>query len=176
MARSLNHWTVLPPGSLHLATGVIPGTNRKLTTHKAVLPLFLAIGYDWNDWIAPLMGGPVDEGGYAYRQSNGSDGWSNHASGSAVDYNWNHEGAQRPANRAFWTKPANHARIDQIKTIYHVTWGGDWHGSYWDPMHLECPLGSTPTSMAKVVRFLGIDAKGVRHNNWNGVPLDVPRG
>lgn len=176
MAKSLNGWTVLLPTSRLLATGTVPGTNRRLTLRKACLPLFLALAYDYDAWVREIDIGTVDEGGYAYRQSNGSLGWSNHASGSAVDINWSKEGAQRITNKVFWSDPQHQKAMETIKKCYQVGWGGDWHGSFWDPMHFEISPGTLVSDVLERVEFLGIDANGVRHNAWNGKPLRVPRG
>lgn len=175
MPNSLNGWPVLKPGSTLLKTGTVPGTKVQLTCHKVVLPLFLAVAYDYNDWIRPLRANCT--GGYAYRQSNGSAGWSVHAAGAAIDINWSYEGAQRASNRAFWRDVSHHRAIEQIKEVYDVLeWGGDWGPSYWDPMHWQISQKADAARVAKQIDFLGIDAKGVRHNDLHGKKLRFPRG
>jgi hypothetical protein len=177
MPTSLNGWPVLTSGSTLLRWGTVPHTTRKIRMHKDVLPLFLALAFDYDEWIAPIDVGTFDDAGYAYRQSNGSAGWSNHASGTALDLNWSKEGAQRPSNRAFWAKNDIRLHTTQIKRIYHVVdWGGDWSAKFWDPMHWEIGHGITRLHIAQQIHKLGIDAKGVRFNNWDGVPLAEPRG
>ena len=175
MATALNGWTVLKPGSTLLATGTVPGTKVSITTHKVCLPLFLAVLYDYADWIRPLRA--TCTGGYAYRQATSGAGWSTHAAGAAIDVNWNYEGAQRASNRAFWNTVTNHKAVDQIKNVYDVLeWGGDWGPAFWDPMHWQISQHANAAAVAEKVKFLGIDAKGVRHNAWNGKKLATPRG
>jgi hypothetical protein len=175
MPTSLNGWPVLSPGSRLLATGVVPGTKIKLTLHKEVLPLFLAVAYDYNDWIRPLK--PACTGGYAYRQARSGAGWSVHSAGAAMDTNWAFEGAQRASNRAFWRDVDHHRAQDQIMEVYDVLeWGGDWGPSFWDPMHWQISQHANVARVAKQIKFLGIDAKGVRHNDLNGKKLRFPRG
>ena len=177
MSTSLNGWIVLKPTSSMLRTGLVPLTTRKIRMHREVLPLFLALAFDYDEWINPIDRGPLDDAGYCYRMSHGSDGWSNHASGSALDLNWSKEGAQRATNRAFWAKNDIRLHTLQIKRIYHVVdWGGDWSAKFWDPMHWEIGHGVTRVHIAQQIHKLGIDAKGVRHCNWDGVPLAEPRG
>jgi len=175
VANALNGWTVLAPGSRMLATGTVPGTKIQLTTRRAALPLFLALAYDYNDWIKPLRAACT--GGYAYRQSNGSEGWSTHAAGAAVDINWSFEGAQRPANRKFWALEQNAKAALWLKEVYDVVeWGGDWGPSFWDPMHWQISHRANVARVLKQIEFLGIDEFGVRHNDANGKKLKVPRG
>lgn len=175
MPTSLNGWPVLAPSSVLLKTGTVPGTKVRLTLRRDVLPLFLAVAYDYNDWIRPLRAACT--GGYNYRQARSGAGWSVHAAGAAMDINWSYEGAQRPANRAFWADASNHRAVDQIIDVYDVLeWGGDWGPAYWDAMHWQTSQHSTPASVLAKTKFLGIDANGVRHNDWKGKPLRFPRG
>jgi len=175
MPSSLNGWPVLKPGSTLLKTGTVPGTKIRLTCHKVVLPLMLAVAYDYADWIRPLRAACT--GGYNYRMATSGAGWSCHSSGTAIDINWSYEGAQRASNRPFWRTVTNHKAVEQIKEIYDVLeWGGDWGPSYWDPMHWQISQHANDIVVANKIKFLGIDANGVRHNNWAGKPLPVPRG
>jgi len=176
MSTSLNGWPVLQPGSKQLATGLVPGTTRKLTMRREVLPLFLALAHDYDDWIAPIDIGPIDDAGYAYRYARTGAGWSNHSSGTAADLNWSKEGAQRATNRTFWGRPKIAQSIDQIKAVYHVVdWGGDWSTQYWDPMHWEIRRNVTLAEVAARIKYLGITSKGVRHKDLNGHELATAR-
>lgn len=175
MPTSLNGWPVLTPGSSLLKTGTVPGTKIQITAHKTVLPLALAVCYDYNDWIRPLRANCT--GAYAYRQARSGAGWSVHSAGAAWDINWLYEGAQRASNRVFWRDITHHRAIEQIKAVYDVLeWGGDWGPSYYDPMHWQISQHATAARVAKQIKFLGIDAKGVRHNDLNGKKLKFPRG
>jgi len=174
---SLNGWPVLAPGSKLLATKAIPGVNRRLTMRRDVLPLFLALAHDYDDWVRSIdTGARIDEGGYSYREARAADDWSNHASGTAMDLNWSEEGALNGAwGKAFFAKPANQADIQQILKVYKVVfWGGAWNRLK-DYMHWEIMPSVSLAQVKARITFLGIDANGVRHNDWRGKPLKVPR-
>ena len=175
MPTSLNGWPVLVPGSKLLATGTVPSTKVRITAHKAVLPLALAMMYDYNDWIRPLRA--TCTGGYAYRQAMSGAGWSVHSAGAAWDINWSYEGAQRPANRAFWNDVTHHKAVEQIKVVYDILeWGGNWSPAFWDPMHWQISAHANAARVAQQIKFLGITPDGVRHNDYNGKKLRTPRG
>lgn len=88
MATSLNGWTAVPPAlaPVRLKTITVPGTKRKVRVARAAAPLFAAFLADWHRLMPDrlkLDEGPLD--GYAYRKPRAADGYSNHASGTAVD-------------------------------------------------------------------------------------------
>ena len=176
MERSLNGWMVLTPGSALLATKTVPGTTRRITMRKSVLPLFLALAHDYDDWIKGIDKGAVDDGGYAYRQARGADDFSNHASGTALDINWSKEGAQGSSwGERFFSDPEHAKAVDWIKTVYQIVqWGGDWRAN--DYMHWELKPGTTQADVDRVIKHLGIGANGVRRNGPSGKPLTTPRG
>jgi hypothetical protein len=175
MPTSLNGWPVLETDSGLLVTGTVPGSKIRVTAHQAVLPLVLAMLYDYAAWVKPLR--PTCTGGYAYRQARTGAGWSVHSAGAAWDINWSNEGAQRPSNRAFWNTVDNHRAVDQIKQVYGILeWGGDWSEKFWDPMHWQISAHANASDVARQVEFLGIDENGVRHNGWKGHKLPEPRG
>jgi hypothetical protein len=75
---------------------------------------------------------PATSGGYNPRMIAGTNTPSLHASGNAVDLNWqrNQRGADRPSDI-----PPELARALAAK--HGLTWGGDWKGQTRDPMHFE---------------------------------------
>jgi len=177
MATSLNGWPVLVPTSKLLRTDTVPLTTRKIRMRKDILPLFLALAFDYHDWIRPIDKGSFDDAGYVYRKSRAINLWSNHASGTALDINWAKEGAQVAANRRFWAKPENIAAIKRIKRVYKViTWGGDWSPKYWDPMHFEITRGVSRKEVLERIEYLDIRYHGVRFNGQSGKPMRKPRG
>jgi len=175
MAKSINGWTVLVPGSSLLSTKTIPGTTRRITMRRSVLPLFLALAYDYDDWLRSVDKGPLDDAGYAYRQARAANDFSNHASGTALDLNWRSEGAQgSAAGKAFFEDPEHRAKIEWLKTLYQVVdWGGDWRAR--DYMHWELSPGTTQAQVDAVIKHLGIGPLGVRHNDAHGKPLKDDR-
>jgi hypothetical protein len=72
-----------------------------------------------------------DIGGYSNRKIFGTNTYSEHAFGNAIDINPNQnpQEAGGPSNM-----PAN---IRQIAAKYGLIWGGDWSGRSRDPMHFE---------------------------------------
>lgn len=87
MATSLNGWTAIKVAlDPRLRKIQIPGTTRSVVLRRAVAPVFAAFLADWHKEMPKrlrLNPGPVD--GWNYRQANYADGYSNHASGTAVD-------------------------------------------------------------------------------------------
>ena len=172
---SLNGWPVIQSSTnTLLRTGSVPGTNRRLTTRKEALPLFLAIAADWHRWIHPIDEGPVDTGGYANRDARAVPGRkSNHASGTAIDIDWSGVGAPTARNRIFWrSKEAQMKRMLKIYSI--IKWGGDWSEAYWDPMHIELAPGTNLGNVAFITQKLGISHDGERSKNRFGLPIGTP--
>ena len=172
---SLNGWPVIQSsGNTLLRTGTVPGADRRLTTRKEALPLFLAIAADWHRWIHPIDEGAVDTGGYANRDARAVPGRkSNHASGTAIDIDWSGVGAPVAKNRVFWkTKESQMRRILKIYSI--LNWGGDWSPAYWDPMHIELAPGTNLGNVAFITQKLGISPNGERSKNRFGLPARLP--
>ena len=168
---SLNGWPVIERSSdPRLETGKVPGADRRLTTRREALPLFLAVAADWHRWIHPIDQGAVDTGGWVNRDARAVPGRkSNHASGTAIDVDWSGVGAPVPRNRVFWrSKESQMRRILKIYSI--LNWGGDWSPAYWDPMHLELAPGTNLGNVNFIVQKLGIGEDGVRSKNRFGLP------
>jgi hypothetical protein len=176
MPNSLNGFPVLKAGSGQLVTKAIPGVKgRRLTMRKDVIPLFLALAHDYHYWISALNVGPVDEGGYAYRQARAGGGWSNHSSGTAADLNWSMEGSQASTmGRTFFAQPEVSKAIRTIDAIYGdvIDWGGRWRAE--DFMHWEIAPGASLAEVKALITHLGINANGVRTRNAMGEPI-TPR-
>lgn len=140
MPNSLNGWQVIPDrNDARLHTGTIPGTRIRITAHKDALPILLALAAEVHEKVHSLTDNNAqgqDEAGYTYRPARGSDAWSNHASGSAIDLNWRlwpmFLRRMTPVQRRRAKKVT--ARFDGI-----LTWGGDW--SRVDEMHWEISKG-----------------------------------
>lgn len=177
MPLSINGWSVQLPTSSRLATGTVYGTTARLRTREELLPLFLSIAYDYHREVARLR--PAECGGYAYRQANAADAWSDHASGTAIDLNWNHEGAMGPTGGMATMTDAQIAACARIKQRYEVViWGGDKarggdysQPRYWDPMHYAIRRGVTLADARAVIYKLNIQADGRRHPVFPGTTL-----
>lgn len=163
LPTSLNRWSVLKPGDRRLVTGTVPGTKVRLTLRVEVLPYFLAMAADYDSTIEPLALGRNDDGGYAYRPARSGDGWSNHASGTAIDLNWTGHGSRNLANRKWWNLRRNKTAVDVIKSRYKLlAWGGDWSDRFYDPMHWELRPGTSVAMVEKDIARLRIAPNGVR--------------
>lgn len=170
MPNSINGWEVIRSyGDPLLATGRVPGTTVKLKMRAEVLRLFLALAADYHREVAKLR--PRECGAFNPRHSAlNPNVWSDHASGTAVDLNWGHEGAVGPNGGM---KYMNKRQIDgcaEIKKRYEIViWGGDAArgGDYrqerfWDPMHYALKPGTTLADVKRVIKKLGIDKYGRR--------------
>jgi hypothetical protein len=134
-----------------------------------ILPLFLALAVDYNHEVALLRHGEC--GGYAYRQAHAANAFSDHSSGTALDLNWGHEGAQGPRGGMATMSDRQIAACALLKKAYKVViWGGDKArgGDYalpknWDPMHYAIRRGVTVAQVRQVIHDLDIDENGVRN-------------
>lgn len=167
MPYSINRAAVIDKYDSRLKTGTVPGTTIRLTTAAWCLPLFLAIAADWHKTVAPLRKGEC--GGWNYRLANaGAGAWSDHSSGTAIDLNWGHEGAQGPNGGMKTMTPKQIAAAAAIKQKYGIViWGGDKArgGDYsqpknWDPMHYALKPGVTSKQVTIVMAKLGIRSDG----------------
>lgn len=176
MPVSINGWEVLEPGDPRLKTLPIPGVpGRSLTMRQEVLPLFLAFASDYHNKIAPLNEGQLDDWSYSYRTARGSNSWSNHSSGTAVDLNATKEGALGTASSGWWKTAKRNVRAWRLRRKYKVlNWGGwveyaddpetaaveGWSASYSDPMHWEIKTGTTISDVQSVISRLKIQPDG----------------
>jgi LysM repeat protein len=169
--KSINGWEVIESYSdPKLDMKTIPGTTAKIKMRKEVLPLFLALSADYNKQVAKIR--PSGTGAFNPRKSNLSTtgAWSDHASGTAVDLNWGHEGAVGPNGGMKTMNDRQIKACADIKKLYEIViWGGDKARGgdyrtpqYWDPMHYALKPGTTLTDVKRVIKKLGIDANGRR--------------
>jgi D-alanyl-D-alanine carboxypeptidase-like protein len=154
-ATSQNGWPVNPSRSWRTVPGsgvrlnLADGPSGDLLNHVAgqVHQRVESINLEGND-------GP-DDWGYANRPIRGSSTTSNHASGTAFDFNAD----LHPLGAAnTWTP----AQVDKIHTILGevdnvVRWGGDYHGRL-DEMHFE--IVGTPAEVSRV---------------WDRIRLEIER-
>ncbi len=167
---SINGWEVIDSYSdPRLDLKRVPGTTVRLKMRDEVLPLFLALVADYHKEVAKLR--PRETGAFNPRKSALSPTkWSDHASGTAVDINWNHEGAVGPnGGMKTMTKKQIEACAEIKKRYEIVIWGGDKKRggdyvtpSYWDPMHYALKPGTTLKDVRRVIKKLGIKPNGKR--------------
>lgn len=164
MATSANGWPVIASAdSADLHDWIIPAGNGRATLKmRAGRPGFVLawVALREAETIVALKGKIPDDWGYAYRPIRGeSTGFSNHASGTAMDLN----ASAHPLSKVgtWTTKQAAAIRRLLALNILHgtVDWGGNYHGRK-DEMHFELAHG--PGSVQHVAKELAATPRGKR--------------
>lgn len=165
MPKSENGWPVIEEqSSPKLAVVRVADANIPLRVQKDCAPLLAHIAYRVHNEVSNLRLGNKpgfqDDGGYNLRKIDGSSDYSNHASGTAIDLNW-----QRwPMFKKRMTQKervAAKAIAEDLSEV--VRWGGNYLLSRVDEMHWEIAPG---TSVAEVKAF--IKARGIRKDGTIG--------
>ena len=144
MPTSQNGWTVIPdPGSSKLkALAGFPGS-----VHVVVHPVMEYVVAEFARRVEPIAGPVRDDWAYHYRTIAGTDVYSNHASGTALDLN----AKKHPQGRRGTFTPAQvrelRAILAEVDNV--IQWGGDWTRVP-DEMHLEI-RGSVPEQRVRDV-------------------------
>jgi D-alanyl-D-alanine carboxypeptidase-like protein len=150
VATSQNGWTVLttaPPAV------TVPGTNVRLTVRPGdVATVLIEVARRFHSEVESLTGGVADDWGWAYRPVRGqTSGFSNHASGTAIDLN----ATQHPrgvrntftaAEKAATRRILAAMRDDRIDRSV-VRWGEDYSTTI-DGMHFE--INADSAAVARV--------------------------
>lgn len=162
--RSQNGWPVLQTGDTF--QWIIPGTGRWLRLHPAYagfLLVHLALWY--HETIEPLDPAPWDDWGYALRPIRGqTEGYSNHASGTAMDLN----ATKHPLGvRNTHTKDQQAHIRARLRGRYGgvIRWGGDYVTRA-DEMHFEIHSGAS--GVLAVANALRDSSRGQRVALANG--------
>lgn len=141
MAISQNGYEVLPQAYPGCSKWVIPtrtGDYRHVILRKGHVGFVLACFITWfHRRIEPVNYGQWDEWGWAYRPVRGqTSGFSNHASGTAVDIN----ATKHPLGVRGTFSPTNalkvRRRLNGIIFAGVIRWGGDYQYRA-DEMHFE---------------------------------------
>ena len=168
--KSINGWEVIHSYSdPRLDMKTIPGTVAKIKMLEEVLPLFLALAADYHREVARIR--VKETGAFNPRRSALSPTvWSDHASGTAIDLNWGHEGAVG-INGGMKTMTNRQIKAcAKIKERYEIViWGGDKarggdysQSRFWDPRHYALKPGTTLKDVNRVIKKLGIKPNGKR--------------
>lgn len=145
---SINGFDVVPYGSPKLKTYVVPGTTTKLSVRAEVAPLLIGFAADFNTHVEKLDG--KSSWGHAPRKIAGSDSWSFHAPGIAIDLNAN----AHPMGKRGTFSTSEVAAIRALLTKYRFQgqsifrWGGDYKSKA-DDMHFEI-IVARATALAAV--------------------------
>lgn len=184
---SYNGWPVgTPASSIGVAPYTIPGTSLSISLKSGdVATVMLYVARRFNAEVEALRSGQV--GGYSYRKNvNNPSVWSNHASGTAMDLNW-----ELHPNGSAGTFSAG--QVSVIRNILNyvgavVFWGGDYRGTI-DEMHFEINVppgdsrltalaqrisGVQPTSIIALQAV--VNGRYVVAENGGGSPLIANRG
>jgi len=128
----------------------VPGTKIKFACAKSVAPLLVNFAKEFNNLVEPIDCGQLDDWGYAFRQTRGSDKiLSNHASGTAIDLN----AIKHPLGKSntFTKDQRNIIKLLIIK--YGLIWGGNFKTRK-DDMHFEIALN--PEQVRAKIKELGL--------------------
>lgn len=158
MSTSRNGFTVIKPNSGGLWS--LPWVTGSVMA-GAVWVVFNWLGAQYNRRVEPIR--RAASWGYAYRVVRGGSSWSNHASGTAVDFNADAHPFRTAASASFTSGQI--ATCDRI-----VAESGDvlkWLSGH-DPMHWEIRPGVTLAQVEAFATRLLQDALGV--------PVDGVRG
>ena len=122
--------------ALGIESFTVPGTKIKFACAKAVAPILVSFAKDFHELVEPIDEGQLDDWGYAFRQTRGSDRiLSNHASGTAIDLN----AIKHPLGKSNTFNKHQRNTINLLITKYGLTWGGNYKRRI-DSMHFEIAL------------------------------------
>jgi len=136
--------------TLGIETFTVPGTKIKFACAKDVAPILIAFCAEFHELVEPIDQGQLDDWGYAFRMTRGSDKvLSNHSSGTAVDLN----ATKHPLGKSntFTKEQTNTIQLLLVK--YGLAWGGNYKKRK-DEMHFE--IAMTKTQVQSKIKQLGI--------------------
>jgi hypothetical protein len=181
-ARSQNGWPVLedsPPAV------TIPGTDVRITIRPGdVTTVLQEVARRFHSEVEPITGGVRDDWGWAYRPIRGqTSGFSNHASGTAIDLNATQH--PRGVKNTFTAREEAAVRriLNDMKDPHTgrsvVRWGEDFSTTI-DGMHFEINADPAAVSrVAKTIREEDDDMKGtdpIRLGPGSSIVLNQPDG
>jgi hypothetical protein len=137
--------------TLGIKTFAVPGTKIKFACAKAVAPILVNFAKDFHELVEPIDQGQLDDWGYAFRQTRGSDRiLSNHASGTAIDLN----AIKHPLGKSNTFNKDQRNIIILLITKYGLAWGGNYKKRK-DDMHFEIALNQN--QVTNKIKELGLE-------------------
>jgi len=137
--------------ALGIETFAVPGTKIKFACAKAVAPILVSFAKDFHELVEPIDQGQLDDWGYAFRQTRGSDRiLSNHASGTAIDLN----AIKHPLGKSNTFNKDQRNIINLLITKYGLAWGGNYKKRK-DDMHFEIALNQNQVTYK--IKELGLE-------------------
>ena len=140
MAESQNGWSVLDGDfggrQPTLRDWRVPGVDRRLPLRDGAAGFLLVHFAVWFDRNIERIDVGYDDWGWSPRRISGSDAWSNHASGTAMDLNADQHRQGLQASATFSALEINN--INRRLELYSecVRWGGMYRTTP-DAMHYE---------------------------------------
>jgi len=136
---------------LGIKSFTVPGTKIKLACAKAVAPLLVNFAKEFNELVEPIDQGQLDDWGYAFRMTRGSDRvLSNHSSGTAIDLN----AIKHPLGKSNTFNKDQRNIINLLITKYGLAWGGNYKKRK-DDMHFEIALNQN--QVTNKIKELGLE-------------------
>ncbi len=165
MPMSENGWRVIESQSSHELTVVrIPGTGVPgipLRVQKDCAPLFAYLASRVHEEVCSLKDGNKpgfqDDGGYNLRDIPGSSKMSNHASGTAIDLNWQKWPMFKRRMKSYEREASRKIAADLEEVI---RWGGNYSPSRVDEMHWEIAPGVSKVKVKSFIKARGIQKNG----------------
>jgi hypothetical protein len=137
--------------ALGIETFTVPGTKIRFACAKAVAPILVSFAKDFHELVEPIDQGQLDDWGYAFRQTRGSDRiLSNHASGTAIDLN----AIKHPLGKSNTFNKDQRNTINLLITKYGLAWGGNYKKRK-DDMHFEIALNQN--QVTNKIKELGLE-------------------
>jgi hypothetical protein len=175
MPTSQNGWSANDVSQT--ASYKIAGTSRALRLRKGPAGELLALLAAWIDANVESMDNEkiMDDWGYAERPIRGSSTTlSNHASGTAFDYNATKHPLGTSGNWSASAKSKINAKLNQLGGT--VRWGENYSGRR-DPMHFEINVRPTAAGLAAINRAVATMKGSVKPTvpaPGTGKPVDKP--
>ena len=137
--------------ALSIESFTVPGTKIKFACAKAVAPLLVNFAKEFNESVEPIDVGQLDDWGYAFRMTRGSDKvLSNHSSGTAIDLN----AIKHPLGKSNTFNKDQRNMINLLITKYGLAWGGNYKKRK-DDMHFEIALNQN--QVTNKIKELGLE-------------------
>jgi hypothetical protein len=129
---------------------VVPGTKLKIACAKDVAPILVAFCKEFHELVEPIDQGQLDDWGYAFRMTRGSDKvLSNHSSGTAVDLN----ALKHPLGKSNTFNKEQCNIITLLITKYGLAWGGHYKKRK-DEMHFD--INMNKEQVKQKIKQLGL--------------------
>ena len=136
--------------TLGIETFTVPGTKIKFACAKAVAPILVSFAKDFHELVEPIDVGQLDDWGYAFRMTRGSEKvLSNHSSGTAIDLN----AFKHPLGKSNTFNREQRNMIILLITKYNLAWGGNYKKRK-DDMHFEIALNQN--QVTNKIKELGL--------------------